>query len=265
MPQIVYYFSAYADAVEKGRIQNGTEIVFSVPTGNFGDILAGYYAKLMGLPVKKFICASNSNNVLTDFINTGTYDRNREFHRTISPSMDILVSSNLERLLYEKTEHNSEKINEWMDALQEKGAYSIGRDIQDAVVSDFFGAWIDEIETQETISDVFNNYGYVLDPHSAVAYKALQKYRLMTSDETYGIVLQRPARSVQRCGPAGPFILMTMKAKVLTAFEAMDELSQKARIDIPQGLKGTARPAGTGKRYRGPGRNGKGSQEDSCH
>ena len=88
-----------------------------------------------------------------------------------------------------KTEHNSEKINEWMDALQEKGAYSIGRDIQDAVVSDFFGAWIDEIETQETISDVFNNYGYVLDPHSAVAYKALQKYRLMTSDETYGIVL----------------------------------------------------------------------------
>ena len=237
VPQIVYYFSAYADAVEKGRIQNGTEIVFSVPTGNFGDILAGYYAKLMGLPVKKFICASNSNNVLTDFINTGTYDRNREFHRTISPSMDILVSSNLERLLYEKTEHNSEKINEWMDALQEKGAYSIGRDIQDAVVSDFFGAWIDEIETQETISDVFNNYGYVLDPHSAVAYKALQKYRLMTSDETYGIVLST----------ASPFkfsdvVLRALypddyEGKVLTAFEAMDELSQKARIDIPQGLK----------------------------
>lgn len=223
--------------MEKGRIQNGTEIVFSVPTGNFGDILAGYYAKLMGLPVKKFICASNSNNVLTDFINTGTYDRNREFHRTISPSMDILVSSNLERLLYEKTEHNSEKINEWMDALQEKGTYSIGRDIQDAVVSDFFGAWIDEIETQETISDVFNNYGYVLDPHSAVAYKALQKYRLMTSDETYGIVLST----------ASPFkfsdvVLRALypddyEGKVLTAFEAMDELSQKARIDIPQGLK----------------------------
>ncbi|WP_390603416.1 threonine synthase [Acidaminococcus intestini] len=237
VPQIVYYFSAYADAVEKGRIQNGTEIVFSVPTGNFGDILAGYYAKLMGLPVKKFICASNSNNVLTDFINTGTYDRNREFHRTISPSMDILVSSNLERLLYEKTEHNSEKINEWMDALQKKGTYSIGRDIQDAVVSDFFGAWIDEIETQETISDVFNNYGYVLDPHSAVAYKALQKYRLMTSDETYGIVLST----------ASPFkfsdvVLRALypddyEGKVLTAFEAMDELSQKARIDIPQGLK----------------------------
>lgn len=187
--------------------------------------------------MKKFICASNSNNVLTDFINTGTYDRNREFHRTISPSMDILVSSNLERLLYEKTEHNSEKINEWMDALQEKGAYSIGRDIQDAVVSDFFGAWIDEIETQETISDVFNNYGYVLDPHSAVAYKALQKYRLMTSDETYGIVLST----------ASPFkfsdvVLRALypddyEGKVLTAFEAMDELSQKARIDIPQGLK----------------------------
>lgn len=105
----------------------------------------------MGLPVKKFICASNSNNVLTDFINTGTYDRNREFHRTISPSMDILVSSNLERLLYEKTEHNSEKINEWMDALQEKGAYSIGRDIQDAVVSDFFGAWIDESKPRKQL------------------------------------------------------------------------------------------------------------------
>ncbi len=237
VPQIVYYFSAYTDAVARGRIKLGEKINFSVPTGNFGDILAGYYAKLMGLPVNKFICASNSNNVLTDFINTGTYDRNRPFHKTISPSMDILVSSNLERLLYEKTERNADKVNEWMDALKDKGNYSVGSDIQSLVLSDFFGAWVDEIETQETIGDVFNNYDYVMDPHTAVAYKALEKYRLMTSDETYSIVLST----------ASPFkfndvVLRSIapdcfEGEAMDPFAAMKQLAETAHLEIPQSMK----------------------------
>ena len=139
VPQIVYYFSAYAEAVNGGRVENGEPINFSVPTGNFGDILAGFYAKLMGLPVNKFICASNSNNVLTDFINTGVYNRKRPFHKTISPSMDILVSSNLERLLFEETGHNAAKVAGWMQELADKGEYSIDSELQSRILKDFFG------------------------------------------------------------------------------------------------------------------------------
>jgi threonine synthase len=143
----------------------------------------------MGLPVNKLICASNSNNVLTDFINTGTYNKKREFHKTISPSMDILVSSNLERLLYEVTDHDSVQVSKWMEELQTKGTYSVDRNIQERILNTFFGTWVDEIETSETIGNVFTNYRYLLDPHTAVAYRALEKYRLLTSDNTYSIVL----------------------------------------------------------------------------
>ncbi|MCH3951269.1 MAG: threonine synthase [Acidaminococcus sp.] len=237
VPQIVYYFSSYADAVKAGRIKNGTKINFSVPTGNFGDILAGYYAKLMGLPVNKFICASNTNNVLTDFINTGTYNRNRPFYKTISPSMDILVSSNLERLLYEKSDHNAAKVTEWMNSLKEKGTYSVGNEMQSAILNDFFGTWVDEIETKETISDVFANYGYTMDPHTAVAYKALEKYRLMTSDTTYTIVLST----------ASPFkfndvVLSAInpdkyEGAKLEPFEAMKRLAEVTGLEIPKSME----------------------------
>ena len=174
VPQIVYYFSAYSDAV---------------PTGNFGDILAGYYAKLMGLPVAKFICASNSNNVLSDFINTGIYDRRREFYKTVSPSMDILVSSNLERLLYSITEDDAAKVSEWMQQLADSGTYNVGEKVNNRILEEFFGAWVDELETKETIGRVFNDNGYLLDPHTAVAWRACEKYRLVSSDDTYCIVL----------------------------------------------------------------------------
>ncbi len=189
VPQIVYYFSAYSDAVTKGRIKAGEKINFSVPTGNFGDILAGYYAKLMGLPVAKFICASNSNNVLSDFINTGIYDSRREFYKTTSPSMDILVSSNLERLLYSITENDAVKVSDWMQQLASNGNYNVGEKVNKLILKEFFGAWIDELETQETIRRVFNDYGYLLDPHTAVGWRACEKYRLVSSDETYCIVL----------------------------------------------------------------------------
>ena len=210
---------------------------FAVPTGNFGDILAGFYAKLMGLPVHKFICASNSNNVLTDFINTGVYNRKRPFHKTISPSMDILVSSNLERLLFEETDHDAAQVAEWMKELNEKGEYKVGVELQNKILKDFFGTWVDEVETRETIGDVFNNYGYVMDPHTAVAYKAMEKYRLLTSDDTYSIVLST----------ASPFkfndvVLQSInpdkfEGKTLDPFAAMEELSREAKMPIPRGMK----------------------------
>jgi threonine synthase len=189
VPQIVYYFRAYADAVAEERIQPGEPVLFCVPTGNFGDILAGYYAHKMGLPVKRFICASNTNNVLTDFINTGKYNRNRELHKTISPSMDILVSSNLERLLYDMTGGKSDLIANWMEQLNTEGTYAIPTDLGDDIRYLFQGFWVDEQETKDTIGAVFNDFGYVLDPHTAVAWHALEKYRLVSSDETYAIVL----------------------------------------------------------------------------
>ena len=145
VPQIVYYFSAYVDAVSAGKIQFGDKVNFVVPTGNFGDILAGYYAKLMGLPVERLLCASNSNKVLTDFINSGTYDKRREFFKTISPSMDILVSSNLERLLYNVTDQNASLVAGYMKRLNTEGVYQIDNDVLKRVQREFFGAWVDEL------------------------------------------------------------------------------------------------------------------------
>lgn len=189
VPQIVYYFSAYVDAIKAGKITAGQPVNFVVPTGNFGDILAGYYAKLMGLPVDRLLCASNSNNVLTDFINTGVYDRRREFYKTVSPSMDILVSSNLERLLYNVTEQDAARVADYMQRLNTEGFYQIDSDDLKKIQSEFFGAWVDELETKEAIGRIYNDYHYLMDTHTAVAWRALEKYRFLTSDDTYTIVL----------------------------------------------------------------------------
>ena len=189
VPQITYYFKAYADAAAKGRVKAGENILFSVPTGNFGDILAGYYARKMGLPVKRFICASNANNVLTDFINTGVYDRQRELIKTDSPSMDILVSSNLERLLFDVTDHDAEQVAAWMTQLAEEGRYQVSNKVAEQIRDFFFGVWADRQETLDTIGKVYNDHSYVIDPHTAVAWCAAKKYRLLSSDETYTIVL----------------------------------------------------------------------------
>lgn len=189
VPQIVYYFSAYVDAVKAGKITAGQAINFVVPTGNFGDILAGYYAKLMGLPIDRLLCASNSNNVLTDFINTGVYDKRRDFYKTISPSMDILVSSNLERLLYNVTENDSVRVADYMQRLNNEGFYQIDSDELKKIQREFFAAWIDELETKETIGRIYSDYNYLMDTHTAVAWRAMEKYRFLTSDDTYTIVL----------------------------------------------------------------------------
>ncbi|MFB0921594.1 MAG: threonine synthase, partial [Oscillospiraceae bacterium] len=175
LPQVVYYFSAYCDYVNSGKIKTGDELDFCVPTGNFGDILAGWYAKKMGLPVRRLICASNSNNVLTDFINTGVYDRNREFFTTISPSMDILVSSNLERLLFMLS--NDTSVKGWMGELKTTGKYDVGAKVLAGIKSDYDCGFATDTEAKAHIRELFNASGYLMDTHTADAYAVLAKMR----------------------------------------------------------------------------------------
>lgn len=175
-PQIVYYFSAYCDLVNAGEIQMGDRVDFTVPTGNFGNILAGYYAMQMGLPVGKLVCASNKNNVLTDFFDTGKYDVNREFYKTMSPSMDILVSSNLERLIFEIEGRNAQSTLEKMSALSKSGSYSIDKKQQAELSKVFYAGFADEKTSAETMSNFFEEYDYALDPHTAVAMTVADAY-----------------------------------------------------------------------------------------
>ena len=188
LPQIVYYFSAYCDFVNSGRIKCGEPVNFCVPTGNFGNILAGWMAKEMGLPVTRFVCASNANNVLTDFIETGVYDRRRPFHLTSSPSMDILVSSNLERLLYFLSK-DSERVAGWMKQLSEEGRYDVGTGLKALIRRDFEAGYCDDAGTAEEIARVWREYGYLIDTHTAVASRVLGDYRARTGDRTPAIVV----------------------------------------------------------------------------
>ncbi|HIZ44480.1 MAG TPA: threonine synthase [Firmicutes bacterium] len=181
VPQVVYYVYAYGQMMKKGMISAGEEINVTVPTGNFGNILAAYYAKLMGLPIGKLICASNENKVLYDFFRTGVYDRNREFILTSSPSMDILISSNLERLIYRIAGENAGKDASLMKALSETGRYEISGEMK-AALADFRGSYADEKETAEEIRRVYRQAGYVIDPHTAVASCVCRKYREETGD-----------------------------------------------------------------------------------
>ena len=189
VPQIAYYVSAYCDLVAAGEIETGSQINICVPTGNFGDILAGYYAERIGLPVKKLICASNRNNILTDFINTGVYDINRPFYTTVSPSMDILVSSNLERLLFELSGKDGEAILGYMSALSRNGRYEIPPAVQGELNRLFYAGSCSEEETGATVARTFNEYNYLTDTHTAVAYKVLTDFRTQTDDETPAVVV----------------------------------------------------------------------------
>ena len=172
-PQIVYYVSAYCDLLSSGQIKEGEEIDVSVPTGNFGNIFAAYLAKKMGLPIRKLICASNKNNILTDFINTGVYDRNRPFYTTMSPSMDILISSNLERLLY--LIQGSKKTAECMKSLSETGRYEVEDSVKEIIKRDFEAYYATEDETLLTVKNTFEKYNYLIDTHTAVALYAAEK------------------------------------------------------------------------------------------
>ena len=185
-PQIVYYISAYCDMINNGDISYGDEVNVCVPTGNFGNIFAAYLAKLMGLPFSKFICASNDNNVLTDFLATGTYDRNRKFHATISPSMDILISSNLERLLYFTA--GSENTASYMKQLNENGVYTVSDDVKALISENFVGYFADENMTRETIKHFYSDFDYLSDTHTAVALNCAERYVQDTGDTRKMIV-----------------------------------------------------------------------------
>ncbi len=187
LPQVVYYFSAYCDAVELGMLRFGELIDFCVPTGNFGDILAGWIAKKCGLPVDKLICASNTNKVLTDFFETGTYDRMRPFHTTMSPSMDILISSNLERLLY-MTTGSDRQVKEWMTALNERGSYTVPGEMLKALQADFAFGWCSEEDTCREIGERYAA-GYLMDTHTAVASRVLSQYRQKNGGGRSAVVL----------------------------------------------------------------------------
>ena len=182
-PQIVYYVSAYCDLLQCGAITLGDKINFAVPTGNFGNILAGEYARRMGLPIARLICASNANNILTDFIKTGRYDRNRPFYTTASPSMDILVSSNLERLLHMMS-GSSEQVVQWMAQLQSAGVYEVPAALLAALQDGFAGGCCDDAQTAQTIAEEFAASGYLPDTHTAVGLRVLREYRAATKDET---------------------------------------------------------------------------------
>ncbi len=187
-PQIVYYISAYAELIKNEEIRYGEKINIVVPTGNFGNILAAYYAKEMGLPINKLICASNANNILTDFINTGVYDRNREFYTTISPSMDILISSNLERLLYHLSGENTDLVNKWFSSLKENGIYEVTPEVKEKISGLFYAGCCNDKETKAAIKDCFGSYSYLMDTHTAVAYKVYGDYKKSTGDNTKTVI-----------------------------------------------------------------------------
>lgn len=228
VPQVVYYVSAYAELVKSEEIEMGEKINIAVPTGNFGNILAAYYAKHMGVPVNKLICASNINNVLTDFINTGVYDRNRQFYATVSPSMDILISSNLERLLYLMTDRNDAVINEWFGKLAAEGRYEVSDEVKAKLNEEFFGGFCDDEQTKATISEIYSKYSYTCDTHTAVAVKVYNDYKAATGDTTKTII----------ASTASPY---KFSAAVLEALENgvsdIDEYAKVERIaelsDIP--------------------------------
>ena len=229
-PQIVYYFSAYLDMVRAGEIALGEKLNFAVPTGNFGDILAGCYAREMGLPVGKLICASNANNVLTDFLNTGVYDKNRPFLTTISPSMDILVSSNLERLLYLALDGDAQAVRARMEQLKETGSYAMPEAAMQKIRALFAGGCATDAQAMETIGRVFRETGYLMDPHTAVAWKVAEDYRAASGDGAPCAVLST----------ASPY---KFPASVLCALGEEVPADAQAQIDRMEALSGTRIPA----------------------
>ena len=233
-PQVMYYFKAYRDLMDRKQITMGDEVNFCVPTGNFGDILAGYLAKLLGLPVGRLICASNANKVLADFFHTGIYDRRRPLRKTDSPSMDILVSSNLERLLYLLSGQDTQLVARLMQQLNTEGVYTVPESLKQKLDDLFWGDFTGDGATYETIRDVWDTYGYLCDTHTAVAWKVAENYVNQTGDTRPMVVLST----------ASPY---KFPAAVLAAiggdtsgdeFTQMERLSEVTGLPIPQNLAG---------------------------
>ena len=236
VPQIVYYVSAYIDLINDRALAEGEEFNVVVPTGNFGNILAAYYAKNMGIPIGKLICASNRNNVLTDFINTGTYNRKRSFYKTISPSMDILISSNLERLLFELCGRQDGQVEKWMKDLKEMGQYSLDDQSLKKLKSHLWGGYANEEQTLEAIRETYSSYNYVIDPHTAVGKWVYDEYRKETGD----------TRKTLLASTASPFkfhedvlraILDLESIKDKDEFQGLKTLESISGLEIPAGLE----------------------------
>ena len=230
-PQIVYYVSAYCDMLNSGDIQYGETVNVCVPTGNFGNIFAAYLAKLMGLPIDKFICASNANNVLTDFLRTGTYNRNRPFHLTMSPSMDILISSNLERLLCFTA--GAEETRKYMRALSENGQYTVSDDVKNTISKNFVGYFADEKSTSKTLKKYYESFGYLADTHTSVALDCAEQYIKDTGDNKKMIV----------ASTASPYkfafdVYKSITDKPATSdTNALDELAELTNTEITYPLR----------------------------
>ena len=231
LPQVVYYISAYCDLVRDGKLAMGDRVNFCVPTGNFGDILAAYYAKRMGLPVGKLICASNRNDVLTDFLRTGVYDRNRPFHATMSPSMDILVSSNLERLLFDLSGENDEEVRGYMAALAESGRYEVSGPVKAALKEQFWGGFCDEAGTAAATGSYYKK-GYLMDTHTAVAASVMEQYRRETGDET-ATVFVSTASPYKFCNHVLTAIGETPAGD---GVELLDQLNAVTGVPVPRRL-----------------------------
>lgn len=233
VPQVVYYVYAYTRLVNQGEISIGEPINVCVPTGNFGNILAAFYAKNMGLPIDKLICASNDNKVLYDFINTGVYNRNREFMLTISPSMDILISSNLERLLYNLANDNSEVIGQLMSMLRDEGEYTITDTMKEGL-KDFYGNYATDEETKTNIKEVYEKTNYLIDTHTAVGYSVYKKYKEAMEDETKTVIASTASpykftRSVMSS--------ISTEYDQYTDFELINKMHELSQVDIPEAIK----------------------------
>lgn len=233
VPQVVYYVYAYVNLFKNGEMKDGEKINVTVPTGNFGNILAAYYAKNMGLPIDKLICASNENKVLFDFFSTGSYDRNRDFILTSSPSMDILISSNLERLIYRIAGENADKNREMMEQLSKGGTYQITEEMR-SQLADFYGNFATEEETADAIKALYQNTGYVIDTHTAVAACVYEKYVKDTKDSTKTVI----------ASTASPFkftrsVMDAIDSKYdsMGDFELVDELSKIANVKVPNAIE----------------------------
>lgn len=233
VPQVVYYVYAYAKLLDRGVLKEGEPMNVTVPTGNFGNILAAYYAKKIGLPIGKLICASNDNKVLFDFFTTGTYDRNREFILTSSPSMDILISSNLERLIYLIAGNDAEKTKGLMESLKKTGSYTITPEMKE-LLSDFTGGYASESETAGAISSLYKKTGYVIDTHTAVAAAVYGKYEQKTGDKTVNVIASTASpfkftRSVMSA--------IDQKYETYADFDLVDELSRLSGVKVPQAIE----------------------------
>lgn len=235
LPQIVYYFSAYCDLMGTGEMDyEGEKINIVVPTGNFGNILAAYYAMKMGLPVNKLICASNENNVLTDFIETGVYNKNRPFHTTCSPSMDILVSSNLERLLYDMTGGDDALVASWMKSLNDTGTYTVNAQVKSKMDDLFFGGYCDDQGTKASIKEMFDTENYLIDTHTAVAVNVYQQYLRKTGDTATPTIIASTASPYKFA--ASVLEALTGEKSEASEFDKVAELSALTGTPVPAAI-----------------------------